>query len=589
MRLSPLLMGFVLLAPGVVRAQETFTRQVILVPMFQGKDRRLADAVGDAVRSRVGRGLRKNEATMVDEGRVGLILTKAGIEKATTDTFHIYTLAREVRADEIVEGEAVRVSPTKVQASGRISLTRDRKLIQPLVPVEAPNADSAGALLASQVLASRRQMNPLRRCENALREGEHARAVQEARAGIAAVPDGVMVRTCLVSAMLANGAPANELLAQAREVLKRHPDSWWGMDGAARAHDALGQRAEAAAMWLRLVATDTTDVVLGRRIATALLQGGNATHAVPLTARLVELAPDDTEILRLQWQALAATSAWEGAVRVGTRLYVEDPTSRNDSAFVWRYALAQRAFGDTLRAMAVAADGAARFPKDSRLYLLYADLVRTDGRVAVARGVERFPEVAELRLLRAQELRTAGKTAEAVTELQLATALDSSLGQGHLALAQAHAELGALDSALVEAHRAVASGAERAAVVQFVLARGNAVYRAANATRQRADFQRALSFLSYADSLQSTAQSQFLLGATALAISQQAATEAPEAKACDLSRLASGLLPLAREKITSGARVAPDASRQYLDYLDQLEPVIARQLEVLCAPGAGDR
>ena len=573
--------------PGALLGQESFTRQVILVPLFQGKDRRLADAVADAVRSRVGRGVRRAEATVVDEGRVATILTRASIDRTTTDTFHIRTLAREVRADEIVEGEALRLSPTRVRAWGRISLTRDRRMIQPLPSVEAPNADSAGSLLAAQVLAHRRQMTALRRCENALREGENQRAVTDARAGVTAFPDGVMVRTCLVSAMLANGAPANELLAQAREVLARHPESWWGMDGAAKAHDALGQRAEAAAMWLRLVATDTADVILGRRVATALLRGGNAAHAVPLTARLVALAPDDTEILRLQWQALAATSAWEGAVRVGTRLYEEDPVSRDDSAFVWRHALAQRAFGDTLRAMAVAADGAARFPKDPKLYLLYADLVRTDSRIAVARGVLRFPEVAELRLLRAQELRTAGKTAEAVSELQLATTLDSSLGQGHLALAQAHAELGALDSALVEAHRAITSGADRSAVVQFVLARGNAVYRAANATKQRADFQRAFGFLAYADSLQSTAQSQFLLGATALAISQQAASEAPEAKACDLSRLASGLLPLAREKITSGARVAPDASRQYLDYLDQLEPVVARQLEVLCAPGAG--
>ncbi|MBL8961248.1 MAG: hypothetical protein JNJ98_15430, partial [Gemmatimonadetes bacterium] len=425
MRLRTLVVGLALLSPGVLPAQETFTRQVILVPLFRGKDRRLADAVADAVRSRVGRGVRRNEATMVDEGRVGLILTRAGIERSTADTFHIHSLAREVRADEVIEGEALRLSPVRVQAWGRISLVRDRRMIQPLGTVEAPNADSAGALLAARALALRRQMNPLRRCENALREGEHEVALREARAGVAAVPDGVIVRTCLLSAMLANGAPANEVLAQAREVLKQHPESWWGMDGAAKAHDALGQRAEAAEMWLRLVATDTADLILGRRVATALLRGGNAGHAVPLTARLVAMAPDDTEILRLQWQALASTSAWDGAVKVGTRLYEEDPISRDDSAFVWRHALAQRAFGDTLRAMAIAADGAARFPNDPKLYLLYADLVRTDSRIAVARGVARFPQVAELRLLRAQELRTAGKTSEAVSELQLATTLDS--------------------------------------------------------------------------------------------------------------------------------------------------------------------
>ncbi len=577
------LIVFLACAGRLLTAQESFTRQVILVPNFRGNDRRVAADVADAVRGRLGRAYRRAEATVVDNGRVGVLLARANIERTSTDTVHIRSLAREVRADEIVEAVVERRGPRVVRVEGWLSLARDRRQIQPLSVVEGPTPDSARVLLAAQVVAMRRQMTPLRRCENALREGDASRAVQEGRTGVRLVSEGVLVRTCLLSAMLAQGAPATELLDQAQEILRRHPESWWAMDGAAKAYDALGQRAPAAAMWLRLAATDSNDVALGRRIATALLRGNNAAAAVPLTGRLVTLAPDDTEILRLQWQAYAATSAWGEAIRIGARLYGEDPVSRDDSSFVWRYALAQRAFGDTLRAMSLAADGAARFPKDSRLYLLYADLVRTDGRVAVARGVERFPDVAELRLLRAQELRTAGKTSEAVTELQVATALDTTLGQGHLALAQAHAELGMLDSALVEAHRALASGVERAAVAQFALARGNAIYRAANATRQRADFERALSFLAYADTLQSTPQSQFLLGASALAVSQHAATEAPETRMCDLSRRASALLPLAREKITSGARVAPDASRQYLDYLDALEPVVAKQLEVLCA------
>lgn len=571
-------------AARVAAAQESFTKQVILVYSFGGVDRKLADAVGDAIRSRVARSFRSNEASVVSEREVDRLLIRSGIERASSDTIHLRALARAVRADEVIQGEVERLSRTRVRATARLVLARDRRMLQPLGTVEGSDGEAVGRQLAETIVAMRRQMVPLRRCENTAREGDYARAVEEAERGAAAVPGGVLVRTCLMNAMLAQGAPAPALLAQAREIFKVHEGAWWAIDGSARAFDALGQRDSAAAYWLRLADTDTTDLALGRRITTALLQGGNARHAVPLVERLLRQAPEDLPVRRLHWQSLAATSAWSAAVTVGAALYADDVESHEDSSFVWRYALARRAAGDTIRAMAIAADGVVRFPRDSRLYLLYADLVRTDGRVAVSRGVERFPELAELRLLRAQELRTAGKQEEAIEALRVATTLDSASGQGHLALAQAWADVGQLDSALVEAHRAMGAQAERGVVAQFVLARGNAIYRAASATKQRSDYERALSYLAFADSLESSLQSQFLLGATALAISQRAATEAPEAKSCELSRRASEMMPLAREKITRGARVAPDASRQYLDYLDALEPVVTKQLEVLCAP-----
>jgi hypothetical protein len=120
-------------------------------------------------------------------------------------------------------------------------------------------------------------------------------------------------------------------------------------------------------------------------------------------------------------------------------------------------------------------------------------------------------------------------------------------------------------------------------VAQFALARGNALYRAANETKQRSGFQLAMRFLAFADSLNASPQSRFLLGAAALAVSQSAATEAPGTRDCDLSRLAASMVPLAREKLVAGAQVAVDATRQYLQYLDQLEPVIAQQIQSLCS------
>jgi tetratricopeptide (TPR) repeat protein len=314
----------------------------------------------------------------------------------------------------------------------------------------------------------------------------------------------------------------------------------------------------------------------------ALLAGENAKAAQPLATALTVSHGEDLELWRLRWQAEYTVRAWKAATLTGDRLLAIDSVARGDSTFLVRLASAHRANDNPVKAIAVAADGVARFPKDARLYLLYSELIQADGRVTVERGIERFPEVAELHMLQAQELRRAGRNADAVEPLRRAMALDPKLGQGFLVMAQAQSDLGNIDSTWIYTRRAIDAGDDAVKVAQFALARGNALYRAANGTKQRSDFQMALRFLALADSLAGSPQSRFLLGSTALAISQSAATDAPAARECGLSRLAGEMLPLAREKITAGAQVAPDASRQYLAYLDQLEPIVAQQIVSLC-------
>jgi tetratricopeptide (TPR) repeat protein len=399
----------------------------------------------------------------------------------------------------------------------------------------------------------------------------------------ASLPSAALLRSCLVSAYILTGENSKEVLSEALKILEVEPRSFWGLDAAARAYDALEDRPNAAKMWLRLAESDPSDLELSRRVVTALIRGDNSVAAKPLVIKLSDANPDIIELQRQRWQVLITLGEWKDAVVVGDRLATLDSVSYQDSTFALRLSTAYRSMGDTIKAVAVAANGVSRFPKDSRLYLLYSDLVQVDSRAAIDRGLARFPDIAELHLLRAQELRRAGKNAEALAPFQRAMALDPKSGQGFLALAQTQVDLGMLDSALLSTRKAVATGESKATVAAFALARGNAMFRAANGTKQRSDYQLALQFLTLADSLQGSPQSRFLVGATALSISQSAATDAPAAKACDLSRLANEMLPLAREKITAGAVVSPDAAMQYLNYLDQLEPVVAQQVATLCS------
>jgi tetratricopeptide (TPR) repeat protein len=562
-------------------AQQQFTRQIILIPPFDGTAR-LGNAAADAIRGRVQRAYNRREVQVISEYDMLQVLERSGITGDSVDVAHIRSLARHLRADEIIFG-TVKRTPTGIEMSGRLVLLRDTKLWEPIAMVQAPSLDSAGSLMARRVEELRRQMTPLRLCENHLREGRGVEAVREGEQGVAAVPAGTLVRTCLVNALIATGAPSNDVLRHTRLILERHPTSYWGLDGAARASDVMGQRDSAAAFWLRLARTDTTDLVLARRVAQALLDGGNAASAQGLLGGLAKAHAEDVDLRRLLWQAEYTLREWKDAAASGERLLVMDSLARSDSTFVLRLATAHRSNGDAIRAIAHAADGVARFPGDARLYVLYSELIHADTRVTIERGLVRFPSVAELHMLRAQELRRAGQTADAVEPLRKAMELDPRIAQGFLVMAQAQSDLGDMDSAFVYAHRALDAGDDSARVAQFALARGNALYRAANETKQRSGFQLAMRFLAFADSLNASPQSRFLLGAAALAVSQSAATEAPGTRDCDLSRLAASMVPLAREKLVAGAQVAVDATRQYLQYLDQLEPVIAQQIQSLCS------
>jgi hypothetical protein len=109
------------------------------------------------------------------------------------------------------------------------------------------------------------------------------------------------------------------------------------------------------------------------------------------------------------------------------------------------------------------------------------------------------------------------------------------------------------------------------------------LFRSAGQSQQRDEFTRAFRYLAFADSLRPSVQTQFLYGASALSVLQGAAADAPTQKSCDLARQAQSLVPLATEKLTAGAVVAPDAVRQYLARLDTMTPAIEKQVGALCS------
>jgi len=341
-------------------------------------------------------------------------------------------------------------------------------------------------------------------------------------------------------------------------------------------------------MWLRLAATDTESVELTSQVVFALIEGGNPKRAAPLVKRALAMNPTEIQFMRLQWQVAFALRDWPEASKSGEVLLERDGLVEKDSLFMAKLITAHRSAGEMIRAVELAARSIGRFPGDGRIYSQYAELVRAEGDSAVTRGLALFPKRAELHALAARELKKSGRNEEALDAIKQAVALDSTLPQGVLAIAQAEFELGRPDSALVSLTRALERGEDTATVVQFALAKGNTLLRAATQTQTRDDFHRAMRFFSFADQVRGTPQSKFLIGTAALNVSKSALTDAPKLTdkpaSCALARLGQQMLDSAKAGLTAGRDVAATAADQYLGYASQLEPFAARQVGLYCEP-----
>jgi tetratricopeptide (TPR) repeat protein len=496
-------------------------------------------------------------------------------------------VAKKFRADERITGVVTRAGG-QIRVDAALTMIRDPRLSQPLMATGATVNEAAEAV-AKEAIASRRQLIPLRQCENSLRAGNSADAIASAAAGIAAYPRAVPARLCLLNALARVEVPADSIASVANAVLAVAPANSIALDNLANALDAEGKRAAAAQVWIRLLATDSSSEELIERVVNALSREGNASLAQPIIDRGTTEHPDNLMLLKLRWLVHLATSDWPGAVDAGEKMLARDLAAQGDPAFYARLANAYRADSAPAHALAVAGIGVSKFPKDPALYLVYVQLLRAENDVALTRGLAAFPESPELHVLAAQTMKGAGNAAGALAETKRALEANPKLPHGYLQLAQLELDVGQTDSAYAAIAAAPSHGEDRTTVAQFALARGNAMYKAATASQKREDFQLAVKFLTLASSLSPSAESKFLIGASALSISQSAATEAPTTKSCDLSKLADSSLTDAEINLVSGGSAAPDAAKQFLDYVAKLRPYVADQIKTFCERPVGGK
>ena len=575
------------------RPPQEFTRQGLLITNFavaNGVDLKTGRRVADEVRDQIAKLVDKRATLVIDDYDIRERMYRAGFNPDSTYTEHmIFSIGQSLRADEYVEG-LVAKDPKGFKLTATVILMRDKRLRQPLPSVTAPTVDQAAAVMAKHLHASLVQSVYVRRCENSLRELKAAQGITQSREAIAQYSNSVLSRICLTWALRQTGATASAVLDVSEQVLAIDPKSFHALESAAISLDSLRRRDAAADMWLRVAATDTTNLELALRVIDALVKGGSAKRAEPFVLKLSDSDRENLKLAQQKWRVTFETKNWARALEAGEFMAKKDSLARTDSTFWLRMATVYRNSNKPFKAIETLAYAVNSFPGDPRLYSLYTQYVKTEADTVLPRGLGLFPKSAELQAINARELRTRGKLAESLEASRKAMELDSTMSQGEMMVAQLELELGRPDSALSAMRRALSRGDDSSMVAQFALSKGNALYRAANGTHASNDFAVALRFLAFSDSIRHTVQATFLMGATALGLAQAALTEAPKltdkVESCRLAKLGSDMIPVARSGLQAGQDAYGDAAKQSLEYVTQLETYVAPQVTAFCAAPA---
>ncbi len=537
---------------GTLEAQRRASgpEERFVVHHFRGDDRRASAQVAEAVRERVANDLRRTY-TFYTAATLNANLSAAGFDTTQApDPITANQLSRALRADEYLEGRVTR-SDRGLRLEPMLVLTRERDIQQPLPPAEGSARDIA-TQVSRDLQAALRQLPHLRQCENAARERNYAQAISHARAGVQDYPRATMVRVCMARAMDAMDAPPDSVLSVTNQILEIDPRNKPALLLAGQAHREAGDVESAIEKWTELVVLDPRNIRLQQQLAEEFARLGQAGRAKPIIERVLAEQPGDPDLMRLQFLILLANRDWREAVDVGNRL-VQIDTAAADADFFRQMATAYASDTQPQRAAEM-----------------------------TARGVAKFPDNAQLWSVHSQTLRAAGQLQQAVEAADRALQLQPDDGLTHLRRAQALLDMNRENDAMASLRNALRQGADSALVGQMALVQGNQAYQRARQSNNRADFQRAVEILAFADTASATPTAKFLLGVSAFQVGDSAVRENQRTRSCQLARLAQESFTTAQINIMAGAEVQPQTAQQLLGALSQYGPAVDNQIRQFC-------
>ena len=555
-------------APGALRAQ---VRQGmgpnpdtprLLVAVFTSSDRTAGVATADAIRTRVQSAANIKQLYVIPKNDITNYLESSGYKAdSSLGPTDLKELAKLLRADEVLAGTVTKTSTGGVKIEPRLMLARDPALAQPLPPVEANNPGDAARMIERSLQEARKQLADNKACENAIRDSKNDQAIALAKMGITKYPQATIARLCLANAFIAMKAPADSVLRVTDEIRRIDPKNSQALRFAYEQYKAKGDAENAVRSLVRLLELEPGNPTLQAQVVAELAKMNRPEAALPILLELLAQNPGDPTLLRQVWLVrlqLAANA---------------DSTSRSS-----RFAEAVTAGEEMVKADTTLADSV-YFERQ----IIAANLmVPPRGLEFAARSVQKFPNSATFWASKANAERKAGQSQMALVSAQRALQINPKMPNVGLLMAQIYVDLNQPDSAVAVARNAVQNGEDPKTWGAFLLAPTQAAWKAADASKQIPDYQKALSLAEESDRLSPSNTAKFFVGVSSFSIGIASLQAAQKPKSCPMAKTAQEMFLKTQLAMPAGGAIDPNTARTILGYVTQYSPTADQMVKQYC-------
>ncbi|HMG71461.1 MAG TPA: tetratricopeptide repeat protein [Gemmatimonadaceae bacterium] len=551
LRKSGLLLTLVAFAASPVLAQSAKTGERVMIATLKSSEKALGGQAAEAIRSQLSKQSNVRDLVVVPKADIEKSLEASGypINEALPPT-DAKALATLVHAPQYLDGTVTK-TPTGYKIDSRLIISRDPTRGQILPTAQAPKLDDAASQVAKSIQAAGKQISGETACHNAVAQGKYQEGVSAARSAMAGYPNANIAAACLVDAYAALKVD-DSVIAVAERIRASDPANVVALRRLNDIYRTRGDTAKQLDILNALAVSDPTNIKLVQEAVEEMAKIGHADRAVPLMQDLIKNNPGDPALLNLGWLVYLNAKDYKSAVAVGEEMVKVD-TALATADFFGRMAGAYTAMGQPQKAAETAARGIAKFPND-----------------------------ANLQLFNAQALYQAGQLQQAVDAAKKVIAANPKNPQGYLLLATVQDSLNQYDDLATTLQNARSNGIDPTLLSPLALKQGNDAYKAGTVSKNRADFQRAIKFLQLSDTLQSSVDAKFLLGASAFSLGQSAVNDANEKKSCELARMARDAFNLASINLPAGGQKFPTEAAQLLTAIPQFTPAVDDEVKRYC-------
>ena len=532
-------------------AQSTKTGDRVMIPTLQSSDKELGVQAAEAIRNQLQKQTNIRDLVVVPKADINNSLTSSGY--STTEALapgDAKALATLVRAPQYLEG-AVTKTPTGYKIDSRLIISRDMTKGQVLPSAQGAKLDDAANQVAKSIRDARRQLPAEETCHNDVAQGKYQEAVAAARQGLSGYPNANIVLACLAEAYNAL-KNSDSVIAVGERIRANDPRNVPALKLLAETYGAKNDTTKRLQVLSQLAAADPTNIRLIQDVVADMARLGHPEMAVPLMRDLLQNNPGDPALLNLAWLVYLNAQQYQNAIDVGTEMVRVD-TAMATADYYSRLAAAYLAINQAQKASEVAALAARKYPNDC-----------------------------SIQLFNAQGLYKAGQLQQAEDAAKKAVACNPKDSRGYFLLATIQSSLNKLDDLAITLQTARTNGADPGSLSQLALKAGSDAYKTATASKEIADYQKAIRFLQLSDQLQSSADAKFLIGASAFSVGQTATISANEKRSCDLARTARDAFNLASLNLPAGGQKYPNEAAQLLTAIPQFTPAVDNEVKRFC-------